>query len=38
MRKPYPSDVTDAQWARIAPVFAMQRGLPRAGSRKDGLH
>jgi transposase len=30
MRKRYPSDVTDAQWARIAPLFEeYRRGRPR---------
>jgi len=29
MRKPYPTDLTDAQWARIAPAFQQVRGRPR---------
>jgi hypothetical protein len=39
MRKRYPSDLTDAQWARIAPIFESSgRGRPRQVSAREILN
>ncbi|MBC8737091.1 transposase [Paraburkholderia sp. UCT31] len=38
MRKAYPSDVTDEQWARVAPAFQRQRGRPRCISARELLN
>ena len=39
-RKPYQSDLTDAQWARLQPLIpsAKPGGRPRQGDRREGIH